>query len=182
LAGWAKFAALIVAPMWATYPDFRRSRRTATIFVEGFILATILSFWILLLEPNPLHAARLFWDRTIPTQIDRHSPFSIWDWGQYHAAGIPALGWLHRVVEVVIGAGALALAVWPKKKTPLQLAALTGALLIAFEAVLTHWFYLYLPWFFAFAAYAVLAAEPRAAEATVTSPDERQTRELVATG
>jgi hypothetical protein len=182
LAGWAKFAALIVAPMWATYPDFRRSRRTATIFVEGFILATILSFWILLLEPNPLHAARLFWDRTIPTQIDRHSPFSIWDWGQYHAAGIPALGWLHRVVEVVVGAGALALAVWPKKKTPLQLAALTGALLIAFEAVLTHWFYLYLPWFFAFAAYAVLAAEPRAAEATVTSPDERQTRELVATG
>jgi hypothetical protein len=181
LAGWAKFAALIVAPLWATYPELRRSRRTGLIFVEGFALATILSFWILLLEPNPFHAARVFWDRTIPTQIDRESPFSIWDWGQYRAAGIPALGWVQKVLEVVVGAGALALAVWPRRKTPLQLAALTGALLIGFEAVLTHWFYLYLPWFFAFVAYAVLAAEPRPAEAVAPSADERQTRELVAT-
>jgi hypothetical protein len=41
-------------------------------------------------------------------------------------------------------------------KTPLQLAALTGALLIGFELVLTHWFYLYIPWFFPFVAFAVL--------------------------
>jgi len=89
---------------------------------------------------------------------------------------------VQKVLEVAVGAGALALAVWPRKKTPLQLAALTGALLIGFEIVLTHWFYLYLPWFFAFAAYAVLAAEPRSAEAPVTTADERQARELVATG
>jgi hypothetical protein len=30
-------------------------------------------------------------------------------------------------------------------------------LLIGFELVLTHWSYLYLPWFFPFAAFAVLA-------------------------
>jgi hypothetical protein len=179
LAGWTKFAALIVAPMWATYPEFRRSRRTALGFAAGFLVTTVAAFWILLLEPNPLHAARLFWDRTIPTQIDRDSPFSIWDWGQYHAAGLPALGWVQKVLQVALVAAAGLFAFLPRKKTPLQLAALTGALLIGFEAVLTHWFYLYLPWFFGFVAYAVLAGEPRRAEAPVLSPDEHQARELV---
>ena len=185
LAGWTKFAALVVAPMWATYPEFRwdpRGRRRILWYLVGFAAATIAAFWILLLEPNPLHAARVFWDRTIPTQIDRDSPFSIWDWHQYRASGIPSLGFIQKGLEVLLLAGALALAVRPRKKSPLQLAALTGALLIGFETVLTHWFYLYLPWFFAFSAYAVLAGELRPAEAPVTSPDERPARELVAAG
>ena len=42
-------------------------------------------------------------------------------------------------------------------KSPLQLAALTAALLIGFEIVLTHWFYLYVTWFFPFFAFAMLA-------------------------
>ena len=45
-------------------------------------------------------------------------------------------------------AGAVVVAFLPRRKSPLQLAALTGALLIAFEIVLTHWFYLYIVWFF----------------------------------
>jgi hypothetical protein len=184
LAGWAKFAALIVVPMWATYPEFRfrRSTRSVLLFVLGFAIATAAAFWVLLLEPNPLHAARVFWDRTIPTQVDRHSPFSIWDWGQYHAAGLPALAWIQKLLQVAVLAGALALAFFPRRKSPLQLAALTGALLIGFEAVLTHWFYLYLPWFFGFVAYAVLASVPRPAEAPVVSKDEHQARELVPAG
>lgn len=184
LAGWTKFAALIVAPMWATYPEFRfrRGTRSVLLFVLGFAIATAAAFWVLLLEPNPLHAARVFWDRTIPTQVDRHSPFSIWDWGQYHAAGLPALAWIQKLLQVALLAGALALAFFPRRKSPLQLAALTGALLIGFEAVLTHWFYLYLPWFFGFVAYAVLASEPRPAEAPVVSKDEHQARELVPAG
>jgi hypothetical protein len=185
LAGWTKFAALIVVPLWATYPEVRwsrRTRRSVLLYVAGFAIATAASFWVLLLEPDPLHAARVFWDRTIPTQIDRHSPFSLWDWGQYHAAGIPDLSWIQKVLEVALVAGAGVLAFLPRKKTPLQLAAFTGALLIGFEIVLTHWFYLYLPWFFGFVAYAVLAAEPRRAEAPVVSTDEHQARELVPAG
>jgi hypothetical protein len=54
--------------------------------------------------------------------------------------------------------GAIAAAFFPPRKTPLQLAALTGALLIGFEVVLTHWFYLYVPWFFPFVAVAVIAS------------------------
>jgi hypothetical protein len=182
LASWTKFGALLVVPLWATYPEFRRSRRTALTFAGGFALATVASFWILLLEPDPFHAAHVFWDRTIVSQVDRESPFSLWDWRQYHAAGIPDLGWLQRVLEALLVAGAVVAPFLPRRKSPLQLAALTGALLIGFELVLTHWFYLYLPWFFAFAAYAVLAAEPQAATAPAREPDEHETRELVPTG
>ena len=49
------------------------------------------------------------------------------------------------------------LAFVPRHKSPLQLAALTAALVIGFEIVLTHWFYLYVAWFFPFVAFAVLA-------------------------
>jgi hypothetical protein len=95
---------------------------------------------------------------------------------------VPDLHIVQQVLQVALVAGAIAVAFFPRRKSPLQLAALTGALLIGFEVVLTHWFYLYLPWFFAFVAYAVLAGEPRPAEATVPSADERPTRELVAAG
>jgi hypothetical protein len=40
------------------------------------------------------------------------------------------------------------------------MAAFTAALLIGFELVLTHWFYLYLPWFYPFVALALLAPLP----------------------
>jgi hypothetical protein len=33
--------------------------------------------------------------------------------------------------------------------------------LIGFELVLTHWFYLYIPWFFPFVAFAVLSSRGR---------------------
>ena len=181
LAGWTKFGALIVAPMWATYPEFRHSRRTALKYAAGFALATLACFWVLLLEPNPLHAARVFWDRTIPSQVNRHSPFSLWDWRQYHA-GLPDLDWLQKALEALLLVGVAVATFLPRRKSPLQLAALTGALLIGFELVLTHWFYLYLPWFFAFVAFAVLAAEPAPAPVAAGETRERQAHELVTAG
>ena len=119
--------------------------------------ATLAAFWILLLEPDPAHAARVFWDRTLGWQLTRESPFSIWDWGQYHAAGIPDLRLVQLpLIGLVLGA-AVGAAFYPLHRSALQLAALTGALLIGFELVLTHWSYLYLPWFFPFVAFAFLA-------------------------
>jgi hypothetical protein len=183
LAGLTKFAPLLVAPLWATYPDVRRPHRPKVLFAVGFVVATLLSFWVLLLEPNPLHAARVFWDRTIGWQYNRDSPFSLWDWRQYHAAGIPDLHVVQLVLEGLLVVAAIAFAFFPKRKSPLQLAALTGALLIGFELVLTHWFYLYIPWFFPFAAFTALASSPARARATVPElARDRQPRELVATG
>jgi hypothetical protein len=161
LAGWTKFAALIVAPLWLTYPDRRPKPR----FLLGFAVATLAAFSVLLLEPSPLHEARVFWDRTFGWQLGRDSPFSIWDWGQYHARGLPNLHVVQRVLEGLLVLGALVLPFWPRTKSPLQLAALTGALLLGFELVLTHWYYGYVDWFVPFVAVTALAPRGPAREA-----------------
>jgi hypothetical protein len=180
-SGWTKFASLVVAPLWATYPDVPGRLRPKVAFVCGFVLSTALSFWILLLEPDPIHAARVFFDRSLRWQIGRDSPFSLWDWRQYHA-GLPDLHVVQLVLAVLVGIAAVAFAFVPRRKTPLQLAALTAALLIGFELVQTHWFYLYLPWFFPFVAFAVLAPTPEAVPEEVTERDERPAGELVPAG
>jgi hypothetical protein len=156
LASWTKFAPLVVAPLWATYPE-RRPRPTA-FFLAAFVAATLAAFWVLLLEPDPLGMVRTVWDRTIGHQIGRESPFSLWDWRQYHA-GLPDLHLLQRALQALLLIGVVALAFVPRRKSPLQLAALTAALLIGFEIVLTHWFYLYVAWFFPFVAFALLAPD-----------------------
>jgi len=158
LASWTKFAPLVVAPLWATYPA-RRIRPTA-LFLAAFAAATLAAFWLLLLEPDPLDALSTFWDHTVWNQFERDSPFSLWDWRQYHA-GLPDLHVAQRVLQGLLLAGAVALAFVPRRKSPLQLAALTGAILIGFEIVLTHWFYLYVAWFFPFVAFALLADNER---------------------
>ena len=66
--------------------------------------------------------------------------------------------------------GALVVAFVPRHKSPLQLAALTAALLAGFELCLTYWLYTYIPWFFGFAAIALLA--PAAVRARAPAPAE----------
>ena len=152
LAGWAKFGALLLAPLWASYPgpvsglEPRRLLR----FAAAFTAATLAAFAILLLEPSLLNAIRTFWDRTVGFQVGRDSPFSLWGWGQYHAEGIPDLGFVQPVLAVLAVAVAVAAAFVPREKGPIELAALTAAVLVAFQLSLTHWFYLYLPWFLPF--------------------------------
>lgn len=184
LSGWTKFGSLILAPLWLTYPALRGRGRSKALFVLGFGLATAAAFSVLLLEPSVAEAARVFWERTLAWQIGRESPFSLWGWGQYHAAGIPDLHLVQPVLQVGLVLAALGVAFVPRRKSPLQLAALTGALLAGFELVLTHWFYLYIPWFFPFAAFAVLAAPPAVAAVIrcEQEPSDSQPRELVATG
>jgi len=161
LAGWTKFAALLLAPLWLSYPNGLRVplRR----FALGFAATTAAAFLVLLLEPDPLHAARVFVERTVGFQLDRDSPFSLWGWGQYRAAGVPDLRVVQQVLQVLVLAGAVAVAFVPRRKSILRLAALTAAVLLGFELVLTHWFYLYIPWFFPFVAFAVLYRRDRAA-------------------
>ena len=165
LASWAKFAPLVVAPLWATYPA-RRPRPTV-FFAVAFVLATLAAFWVLLLESDPIGAVGTFWDRAIGHQLGRESPFSLWDWQQYHA-GLPDLHAVQWALQGLLVVGAVALAFVPRRKSPLQLAALTAALLIGFEIVLTHWFYLYVAWFFPFVAFAILA--PQTAEGDSEEP------------
>ena len=158
LAGWAKFGALLVAPVWATYPSYELRRVLR--FAVAFAVATLLAFGILLLEPSLGDAVRAFWERTFRYQSGRDSPFSIWGWGQYHAKGIPDLGFLQPVVAAFAVALAALLAFFPRRKGPVELAALTAAVLVAFQLTLTHWFYLYLPWVLPFVLLWLLLPAP----------------------
>jgi hypothetical protein len=184
LAAWTKFAALLLLPLWASYRDWRREVSGKVLCLLGFLLGSALGFWILFLEPDPLHAARVFWDRTFGWQLSRSSPFSIWDWDQY--PGFPNLHHVQTALKVLLLLGALAVYFVPRVKNELQLAALSAALLIGFEVVLTHWFYLYIPWFFPFVAFALLAPAllPATAGEPAASPSEleHEPRALVSTG
>ncbi len=159
-AGWTKFAALLLAPLWLTYPDGLR-RASVVRFAAAFGLATVAVFSILLLEPGLVDAVRTFSERTLGFQLDRESPFSVWGWGQYDARGIPDLALVQTVLQVGVLALAGVAAVLPRRKGPLELAALTAAILIGFELGLTHWFYLYIPWFFPFVLLALFLPRSR---------------------
>ena len=176
LGAWTKFAAFLLVPLWASYPRAWKWPRSQLAFAGGFLLATALAFWILFLEPDPLHAARVFWDRTFGWQLSRPSPFSIWDWDEY--PGFPDLALYQGILKVVLLVAALALAVVPRRRNAVQLAALTAALLIGFEAVLTHWFYLYIPWFFPFVAFALLAPAAVRVAAPEPAADEQADRQI----
>jgi hypothetical protein len=156
LASWTKFAPLLLLPLWSGYPEARRVR-PRVVFLVAFLVTTLLVFIPLFFEQSPWHAAGTFFHRTFGYQFGRDSPFSLWDWQQYHASGLPDLHLIQQVLEGLLVAGAAALFWWPRHRSPLRLAAFTSVLLIGFELVLTHWFYLYLPWFFPFAAIALLA-------------------------
>jgi hypothetical protein len=81
------------------------------------------------------------WERTIQSQLDRTSPFSIW--GQ--------VSWLQPLQTLLMIATvglAAALALVPRKRALVQVSALSAAVIIATQLTLEHWFYLYIPWFF----------------------------------
>jgi hypothetical protein len=138
------------------FPPARKWRR-ATVFAAAFAVTTVICFWTLILGGNPVEAFRVFYERTFEMQVDRRSPFCPRDWGQDHARGIPDLKWLQQLLQVALVVAALAVDVVPRRKSRLQLAALTAALLMGFELVLTHWAALYIAWFFPFLALALIA-------------------------
>jgi hypothetical protein len=145
LAGLTKFAPLVLAPLYATHP--RPGKRGVVLFGAGFLVAGLLAF-VPLLAHNTLRA---FWDASIAFQAKRGSPFSVW--GLYQGA------WLDTVqlgVQIAAVAGAVVLALVPRRRDVVGLAALSAAILIALELGVTHWFYLYIPWFFPLAMIALL--------------------------
>lgn len=163
LAGAAKFAPLLLAPLWLTYPAARL--RDGLRFAAAFVVAALATVSVVLLDPGLIDPIRTFVDRTVGFQLGRDSPFSIWGWGQYDARGIPDLAAVQRFLQGAVLGLALVVAVVPRRKGPLELAALTAAVLVALQLVLTHWFYLYLPWVLPFVLLAVLLGKSHAARA-----------------
>jgi len=160
LAGAAKFAPLALFPLFLGYS---RRPRTALRFAGSFALVGILVVLPVALGPG----LETVWDRTVGFQLGRDSPFSIW--GQEE--------WLEPFQVAVKGLAiglAVAVAFVPREKSPLQLAALGAAVLIALELALTHWFYLYIVWFLPFVLIALFGRErlPDAAGAPSGGADD----------
>jgi hypothetical protein len=111
--------------------------------VLAVVAATFLPF-------VPDGGPREVYDRTIGYQLSRESPFSIW--GQ-----VEALEPLHVALMAATALLALAVAVFPRRRSLPQVAALAAAVVIAVQLVVTHWFYLYAVWFLPLVLVALLA-------------------------
>ena len=130
LAGMAKFAPLALGPLFIAHG--RGRVRFALAF--GAVLAVSA---LVVLRYGDLAT---FYDRTLGFQASRGSPFSIWglrDWTTAQA-----------VVQVAGVLLAVAVAFVPRRRDVIGLAALAAAVLIALQLGVTHWFYLYVVWFY----------------------------------
>jgi hypothetical protein len=150
LAAAAKFAPLALAPLYVSGErgllDRLRDRdpggsrfgwlrpvlvpAAAAVAVAGLMLA----------HPAIDPGLATFWERTVQSQLERGSPFSIW--GQ--AEGI---GWLQTITIALAVGLAVAVAFVPRRRSIAQVAALAAAVLLAVQLTAEHWFYLYIPWF-----------------------------------
>ncbi len=148
LAGLTKFAPLALAPVLATHGlsglSLARRARLLALYALAFA-GTVALVSIPALRHDSLHT---IYERTIVYQSNRGSPFSVW--GLYGLQGV------EHVVEVAAIALALALAVVPRRPDVVGLAAACGAVIIAEQLGIEHWFYLYIPWFFPLVIVALL--------------------------
>src|SRR5882757_2071009 len=147
LATWAKFIPLMLAPMLLTLDGWKPRR--LLLFAGGFAVVTAAAVTWPLIDPG-FHT---FYERTIAAQAGRSSPFSIW--GQDES-----LEPLRVAILAATGVLALALAFVPRKKSLLQVAALSAALMLGVQITLHHWFYLYIVWFFPLMLIALALLEP----------------------
>ncbi len=164
----AKFGPLALAPLFAGgfgAVGARGSLRRVLIFCLA--LLALLAAAVLPFQGDA--GLREVYDRTVGYQASRPSPFSVW--GQSES-----LGWLQTAVQAGAVGLALTVAVVPRRRGPLQVAALGAAVTIAVQLGVTHWFYLYVAWFAPFALVALLGpyrrpAAPRSAPALVPSSE-----------
>ena len=155
LAGWTKFAALLLAPLWLSYPNGLASPGEAVrARLRGRHGRRL---------PDPAagaeSAARRARVRRAHVRLPARPRVTVLDLG---LGAVPRA----RASPTSTSSSRSCRCSWSQarswsrscreRKSILQLAALTAAVLIGFELVLTHWFYLYIPWFFPFVAFALL--------------------------
>jgi hypothetical protein len=150
LAGMAKFSPFILGPLLLRGVEDRFPRwRSVLAFAAGVVVVVVATL-VPALSSTGLHT---FWHQTVVSQFDRESPFSIWGlWG--------GLTFEQHLVQGATIALAIMLAFVPRQRTIVQVAALCAAVMICFQLGLTHWFYLYIPWFFPLLAVALVCSFP----------------------
>jgi hypothetical protein len=170
LAGLTKFAPLALAPVLATHdlPPGRRVR-TLALFAAGFVVAAVVVCLPFLGE-----SWSLFYERSIKFQAERGSPFSVWGFYGWETA--------QDIVQVLAVLLAVGLAVVPRRRDIAGLSAACAAVLLALQLGVTHWFYLYLPWFFGLVMIAVLGRSEQGAAHVRDAYDDGVVHGLAALG
>ncbi len=149
-AGFAiKLYPIVLGPLWLMHDGPKR--RPITDFVLGGLGVVLMTFWVLLLGGNPIEAAELFYGKTLAFQGDRETPWTIF-------TQVPALAFLQRPLTLLVLVLGILVAFVPRTKTVRRLAALSAALIIAFELTVNYWFYPYITWFEPFVFLALLPA------------------------
>jgi len=168
-ASLAKFAPLALVPLYAAgerglrlrVPEGRHALlRPLLLFAAAFLAGAVL----LLAHPAVDPGLADFYDRTLRSQLERVSPFSIW--------GQADLEWLHTALKAAAVALAVLVAFVPRERSLTQIAALGAAVIIAVQLTVEHWFYLYIPWFLPMLLAALLMGRGARAERTPTRREE----------
>lgn len=135
LAVAAKFAPLALAGALAPGRGDRRPKQLAA-FGLAAAAVVVAAGWAYL----PAGGIGVLWDNTLGFQMHRHSFLSLW--GQY-----PQLHPLQQLIQLAAAGLAAAAFALPRRRSTVQVAALCGAVLIALQLSLIHWFYTYVVWF-----------------------------------
>jgi Glycosyltransferase family 87 len=174
LAVMSKFSPALLVGLWSRppFPRATRTRRRFGAYAVGLFIAIAGTGWVLLLDGD--NGVRAFWSRTLGYQLNRESPFSIW--GQHT--------WL-RPAQIGLSVLVLLFALWvtfrPRRLDLRTFAALSGALIIGMQLTVTHWFYLYIPWFLPFAFAALIPQWPALRPPVAQAPPEIAPEAEVAT-
>src|SRR5215207_3359995 len=147
LAAAAKFGSAALAPLFATGTGERRWR-SAALFAAAFVAVCAL----VIVPFLPDGGLRELYDRTLGYQATRGSPFSVWGLA-------PSLDFAQPLARIAVVVLALGVAVYPRFRTPLQVAALACAVTIAVQLTASHWFYFYVVWFLPFALVASFGSQ-----------------------
>jgi hypothetical protein len=147
LAAMVKFAPLALVPLYVVGTrglsdrlDGWRPRwgHLRPVLLAGGAAAFAIA--LMLIHPAVDPGLAAFYERTVESQLDRSSPFSIW--GQ-----VDRVDSLQRLVLMGAGVLAIVVAFIPRERSLAQVAALGAAVIIAAQLAVDHWFYLYIPWF-----------------------------------
>ncbi len=149
-AGFAvKLYPIVLGPLWISYEG--RRRKPMVDFLLGGAGVLLLAFWVVLLDGRPFEAAKLFYEKTLAFQGDRVSPWTIY-------SQVPELAFLQRPMTAIVIFLTILVAFVPRKKTLRRLAALSAALVIAFQLTVNYWFFAYVIWFEPFVFVSLLLA------------------------
>ncbi|CAN5913828.1 hypothetical protein BH23ACT11_BH23ACT11_25320 [soil metagenome] len=138
-AGFAiKLYPLLLAPLWMFHDDVRRGPLIK--FVLGGMAVVAASFWVLFLNGEFLGNFKLFYDKTLAFQGERDTPWTIF-------TQIPQTEILQSPLIAAVILLGFVLGVFPRVRSVRRLAALSAALVLAFELTTSYWFYPYITWF-----------------------------------